>query len=154
MSLVYRLLNNTQVTFNAAHSISPTIFGQLQKINSVGASFNYTINQAESVSLLTQFSKTQSSQNGAIAGTTSDFFTASANYSYLWARDLRSNVSYTYRQRTDDTGTAKSSTILVKLSRDFSVLGKPPPEVRKTPLEVAQDIKQRSEEALPTLVPF
>ena len=108
---------------------------------------------AARLTVLAQWARTMSVQNASIPATSSDFFTASASYGYSWTRELRSDLSYTYRQRNDDTGVVRSSTILVRLSRDFSVYGKPPPEVQKTPGQAAQEIQQRAEQALPTIVP-
>jgi hypothetical protein len=47
------------------------------------------------------------------------------NYSYRLAREWRSNLSYTYRERNDSSGIARSSTVLFSLARDFTLLGNP-----------------------------
>ena len=54
-----------------------------------------------------------------------DFFSAQIAYSYWLARDWRTRLSYTYRQRHDDTGTATSNTVLLSLNYDFNLLGNP-----------------------------
>jgi hypothetical protein len=48
---------------------------------------------------------------------------------------------------------ARSSTVLLKLTRDFTLFGKPPEAVQKTPSELAQEDQARAQRALPTLIP-
>ena len=128
VALSYQLFRATRVTLTGTHGISPTAFGQLQKTETVGLGLTQDINQRSNVSFATQFSYIPASQgSSAFAGQTgnSNFFSASANYGLSLTREWRTNVSYTYRHRNDDTGTAKSSTILFALSRDFTILGNP-----------------------------
>jgi hypothetical protein len=128
VALSYQLVRATRITLTAAHGIFPTAFGQLQKTETVGLGLTHDINQRSNLSFATQFSFIPASQGGsAFAGQTgsSDFFSASANYGLSLTREWRTNVSYTYRQRNDDSGTGKSSTILFALSRDFTILGNP-----------------------------
>jgi hypothetical protein len=116
VGVTYQLLKTTQVSLTAAHSVTPTILGDLQESSSIGLSLNHNINYFSNLSLSTQFAIYNS------AGTKSDNFTAQVGYGYRLTRKLRSNLSYTYRQRNDDTGVAKSSTILFSLTRDLTIL--------------------------------
>ena len=65
--------------------------------------------------LSANFAHTDSSIDHPVAGTAADFFSAQVAYSYRLARDWRTRLSYTYRQRNDDTGTARANTVLVSL---------------------------------------
>jgi hypothetical protein len=77
---------------------------------------------------------------------TSDFFSASVNYTYRLTREWRTNVSYTYRE---NVGMAKSNTILFGLSRDFTLLGNP------TAINQAEQerAKQRARESVGQVFP-
>ena len=58
-------------------------------------------------------------------GTDANFLSAQIAYGYKLTREWRTRLSYTYRQREDDTGIARSSTVLLSLTRDFTILGNP-----------------------------
>ena len=120
--ITYQLLKSTTVSFAAAQSIVPTTLGPLQKISTVGSTLNYTINSWSDLSFSTQFSHISDS---AFVGGASDLFSAQVSYGYRLTRDWRTNLSYTYRNRDDVTGVASSSTILARLTYDFSLLGNP-----------------------------
>jgi len=47
------------------------------------------------------------------------------NYNYRLTREWNTNLSYTYHQRNDNSGTARSSTIVFTLSRDLNIFGNP-----------------------------
>jgi hypothetical protein len=83
----------------------------------------------------------------------SDFFTASASYSYRWSRDWRSTVSLTYRQRDDASGFASSETILASLTRDISLYGKPAPRTI-TGNDLARLQQRTAQQALPNVIPY
>jgi hypothetical protein len=151
--LGYKLSPTTEVSLYAAQAIVPTVTGQLQKADSVGSTLNYSINHSSRLSFFAQFSQITSSQIAAASPTVSDLFSASANYEYDLTREWHTKISYTYRQRNDDTGLARSSTILLKLSRDFTLLGKPPVAVEKTLSEIAQETQERAVQALPGASP-
>jgi len=153
--LSYQVFQDTQAVLTVTHGTSPTFDGSLQQIESIAASLNHTINQLSSVSFYAQFSR--SAAGGPNVDLNSDvateFISASANYAYTLARDWRSNVSYTYRQRMDTTGSASSSTVLVALSHSFTLYGKPPESVVKTPSELAQESIARAQQVFPFLAP-
>jgi Putative beta-barrel porin 2 len=116
--LTYQLLKDTNLSLTAAKTIAPTSLGQLQQSETIGLTLSHDINHASNLSFSTQFAHISSE-------TPADFFSASVSYGYKLTREWRTNLSYTYRQRNDDTGLARSSTILVSLTRDFTLLGNP-----------------------------
>ena len=127
-ALSYQLLKTTKVVLTAAQAVVPTTFGQLQKSDVVGINIAHDINQWSSLSFSAQFSFIPASQGSSLFGGqtgSSEFFSASVGYSYQLAREWRSNLSYTYRERKDNTGIARSSTVSFALVRDFTLLGNP-----------------------------
>jgi hypothetical protein len=122
VGVTYKLLKNTTVSFSAAESLVPTTLGPLQKITTAGATLSYGINRVSNLSFSTQFARVS---EDAFVGGNSDFFSAQVNYGYRLAKEWRTNLSYTYRHRTDVTGSANSSAILVGLVYDFTLLGNP-----------------------------
>jgi len=148
-ALTYKFSPTTVASLTATHTVVPTIFGQLQETDSAGLVISHTVNQYSGITALTQFSK--SSANG----TSSEFFTASVNYEYKLAREWRTNLTYTYRQRDDTTGVATSSTVLLGLRRDFNLYGKPPgaPANAIPAAQLANDALVRGGLVLPTLNP-
>jgi hypothetical protein len=153
--LSYQLFQDTQIALTATHGTSPTFDGSLQQIESVAASLNHTINQISSVSFYAQFSRSAAGGPNVdlSSAAASQSVSASANYAYTLARDWRSNLSYTYRQHTDSTGTASSNTVLVALVHNFTLYGKPPESVVKTPSELAQESIARAQQVFPFLAP-
>jgi hypothetical protein len=126
-ALTYQLLRSTSVSLTAAQAILPLFTGQLQKSDTLGLTMTHNINEFSSLTYATQLSHIAAG-TGAFASSqssNSNFITASVNYAYKLTREWRTNLSYTYRQRKNDTGLVKSNTILFALSRDFTVLGNP-----------------------------
>jgi len=153
IGLNYQLFSNTNASLNATRSITPTVFGQLQHIESIGTTLSHNINYFSSLTFSTQFSHITTSATEIAGPTASDVFTASANYGYKLTREWRTNLSYTYNQRNDLTGLARSSIVTFRLSRDFTLFGKPQAVVQKTPSELAQEDQARAQQALPYLIP-
>jgi len=151
--LKYQLLNTTTLSLTVAKSIVPTVFGQLENVESIGSTLSHEINHYSSLTFSTQFSHLKTAATPTAGSTASDAFTASANYAYKLTREWRTNLSYTYSQRNDQTGLARSSMIFFKLTRDFSLFGKPPEAVQKTPSELAQEDLARAQQAFPTFIP-
>jgi hypothetical protein len=126
LGLSYRLTQTTTASLTVADTVFPTLTGQLQQSETIGASLNHQINELESISFFAQLAKTQTpGQIGQSSATSSDFLTANVVYSRQLTRQWRSSISYSYLQREDDTGTARSNMILFTLSRDFNILGNP-----------------------------
>ena len=129
IALTYLLSRATTVSLTAAQAVVPTTFGALQKSDSVGLTLIHNINQRSNLSLSGSFSFVPAAPGGnsVFGGQSgeSEFLSASINYGYSLTREWRTNLSYTYRQRNDDSGTVRSSTVLFSLSRDFALLGNP-----------------------------
>jgi len=128
VALTYDLLKTTKVSITAAQAIAPVITGQLQKSDTVGLTVSHAVNSYSNLSFATQLTYVPASPAGNLFGSqssASDFFSAALSYGYQFTREWRSNVSYTYLVRNDDTGVVRSSIILVSLTRDFNVLGNP-----------------------------
>ena len=122
-ALNYLLLKTTSVTLAAAHLIVPTSFGQLQKTTTAGFTLTHDINYWSNVALSANFAHTDS--NTSFSTGPADFFSAQLAYSYQLARDWRTRLSYTYRQRDDNTGTARANVFLLSLAYDFNLMGNP-----------------------------
>jgi Putative beta-barrel porin 2 len=145
-ALTYQLFKTTKVSLTAAQAVTPTAFGQMQKSDTIGLTLAHDINQLSNLSFSANFSFVPAAPgnsvfNGQIGN--SDFFSASVNYGYKLAREWRTNLSYTYRERNDDTGIARSSTILFSLSRDFTLLGNPS-AINQAQTERAKQRQQQS----------
>ena len=128
VALSYDLLKTTTVSLTAAQAISPLITGQLQLSDTAGFTLDHKINSASNLTFSTQFSYLPASSGSSFTSnqsSPSDFFTVSVTYGYQLTREWRTSLSYMYRQRNDDTGLARSSTVTFVLSRDFTVLGNP-----------------------------
>ena len=124
VALSYQLMRATKVSLTAAQAVVPTTFGQLQKSDVVGINVAHDINQWSSLSFSAQFSFIPATQGSSLFGGqtgSSEFFSASVGYSYQLAREWRSNLSYTYRERNDNTGIVRSSTVLFALARTYFV---------------------------------
>lgn len=142
--LSYQLLKTTSVSLNVADTIIPTLTGQLQKSETLGLSLSHEINHVSNVSFFTQVAQTtsgaavfSSATASSAAASNSDFFTASVNYGYRLTRELNANLSYSYHQRSDTSGTARASIVLLSLNYDFNVLGNP------TPINIAERERAR-----------
>jgi hypothetical protein len=121
----YQLLRTTALTVSAAHLIAPTSFGQLQEITTAGFTVSHDINFWSNVTLGAYYAHTDSGTNNLIAAGGADFFSAQVAYSYRLSRDWRTRVSYTFRERHDNTGTATSNTGLLSIVYDFNLMGNP-----------------------------
>jgi len=148
--LSYNWLKDTRVSFTAVRSITPTVLGQLEKVESLGANVNYGINHSDNLNLYTQFSHNSSI---GVTSTQSDAFTASASYQHQIAREWLSSLAYSYSQRSDQSGIARSNTVTLTLTHDFTLFGKPSRAVPKTASELAREDLQRAQLVLPTITP-
>ena len=127
VGLNYQLLQTTSLSASAAQLIIPTTTGQLQKTTTAGFGISHSINAWSNLAFAANLAHTDSSVNATslVLGTTADFFSARVAYSYQLARDWRTTLAYTFRQRDDNTGTANSSTVLLSLNYNFNLLGNP-----------------------------
>ena len=125
VGLSYRATKRTTISLTAGQMISPTITGALQQSKSLGLSVLYEVNEFSNLSFFTKLSQSQTPAQIGASGAASDFLTAELSYSYRLTREWRARMSYTFRQRNDNSGTAQSNTVLVTLSRPFNILGNP-----------------------------
>jgi len=127
MSLTYRLLKTTAISLTAAQSIVPIFNGQLQKSEQIGLTLTHGINRLSNLTLSAAFSYVPAAPASSTIGlgqsSPSKFFSISANYGYQLAQHWHTNLSYTYNQRNDSTGTVGASTVLATLVYDFTLLG-------------------------------
>ena len=122
----YRLTRTTNVYASAAQLIVPTTSGQLQKTTTAGFGINHNINDWSSLAFGAHYAHTNTGTGSSIfVGTSGDFFSAYLAYTYELARDWRARVSYAYRVRDNNTGTANASTVLLSLTYNFNLLGNP-----------------------------
>ena len=154
VALSYDLLKTTTISLTAAHTISPLLTGQLQLSDTAGLTLNHRINNASNLTFSTQFSYLPATSGSSFASnqsSPSEFFTASVTYGYQLTREWRSSLSYMYRQRNDDTGIARASTITFVLSRDLTLLGNPT-AINQAEQERARERAQQSVgQVFPTL---
>ena len=122
-TLSYQLWKDTNLTLAAAHLIVPTSFGQLQKTTTAGFTVSHDLNHWSSIVASANFAHTAS--NTSFSTGPADFFSAQLAYNYLLARDWRARLSYTYRQRHDNTGTATANVGLLSLVYNFNLMGNP-----------------------------
>lgn len=130
--LTYKMFNDTILTLSASQSIGPSVVGSLFKTDSIAAGLNYTINARSSLSFA-------ASGNRQISTSTTDLVSASATYRYQLAREWSAQVSYRYLHRfatngtvffdpttgtptVSGTGPASSNSVLLMVSRNFTVL--------------------------------
>jgi hypothetical protein len=146
VGFTYRLTKTTAVSLTAGHFLVPTTYGDLQQISSVGLSLNHSINEFSNVSFATQFA------HNDLGGISSDLFSAQVGYGYRLTRELVANLSYTYNQRNDTTGFANSSTVLVGLNYDFTLLGNPTKQDEREAESDRARLRQRAVQAFPGLL--
>jgi hypothetical protein len=122
-SVNYQLLKTTSIFVSGAHLIVPTSEGQLQKTTTAAFGIGHDINALSRISFFANYAHTGRGSN--LLSTDADFYSAGIAYSYQFARDWNSRISYTYRFRDDGVSTAQSSTVLLSLVYNFNLLGKP-----------------------------
>ena len=73
-NLNYQISHDTNASLTATRAVSPTVFGQLQGVESVGVSVTHTINNYSNVSFFTQFSQTTTEGTPGVTSSPSEFF--------------------------------------------------------------------------------
>ncbi len=115
VSLNYKR-RSTDFVLSASRSTSPSSLGELQTATSYGLNVNHAINRESHVDLGVTYSEFTSPSGSR------QLFVASASYSRQVTRNGRAELSYKFIQRHDDTGTATSNSVLLRLSRDLDIL--------------------------------
>jgi hypothetical protein len=134
MSINYRILKSTTLTFTAFQTISPSIIGSLIENTGVTAGLSHSINQSSALSLAAS-----ATRQTTTAGT-NDFLSGSVTYSRTLAREWNSYITYRYLHRSSPSGAviafdpitgiplgtgsapASSNGIMLGISRNFAVL--------------------------------
>jgi hypothetical protein len=134
MSIIYRILKSTTLSFTANRGVSASVIGSLTESTAVGAALSYSINQSSGLSLAA--SVTEQTTTGG----TSNFLSGSVSYNRALAREWNSYISYRYLHRSASTGAvisfdpitgiplgtglgpASSNSLMLGISRNFTVL--------------------------------
>ncbi|MBR0995449.1 hypothetical protein JQ580_32530 [Bradyrhizobium japonicum] len=96
--LTYKFMKTATLSIVASQSVGPSIVGSLIKRDSISASVNYLINSRENLTF-------SANGNRQIAGTTTDYASASVTYGYNPIRDVSLQFTYRYQHRFASTGT-------------------------------------------------
>ena len=122
MELTY-LLKSSQLSLFASQSIAPGTLGDAQKAATIGLALRQEINPWSSLSLLGTFSQfTVLNIVATPSSSMRDLFSASATYSYRLSRELQMQVTYKFLHRIDDTGSANSNGILLRVAHEYPIL--------------------------------
>lgn len=135
--LTYRVLKSTTLTLAADQTIGPTFIGALNQQSTLRAGIIQEINSRSTLSLAADATR-------QIAAGSADFFSGSATFSYVLARDWQAQFSYRYLHRNGTSGfggspfidpitripistpsgngPASSNSFLVVVSRIFTIL--------------------------------
>jgi hypothetical protein len=114
------------VTLNASEVVVPLFTGQLQKSEQIGMTMSHAVNRLSNLSLTAQFTLLPATSGTSVLGgqsSESQFFSASASYSYQLAREWLSTLSYSYLERHDSSGIVRSNYVSFTLRHDFTLLG-------------------------------
>ena len=155
LAMNYRVSSTDTASLTVTRSISPSIIGQLLKVESVSLSYTRNLDKYSSLNLGTQFSHAEAAATGAAGsaggtgGGAQDFFSATVAYDRKLGREWRSSFSYAFSQSNSQTGTALSHSVTATITHDFNLYGKPPTEVQKTQSEIAVQNLQRAQQVLP-----
>jgi hypothetical protein len=129
IALTYQLLKTTTLSFTAAQAVTPLFNGQLQKTDQAALTLNYGINHWSNLTFTGAFTFVPATTGNSIFGgqsnAESEFFSASVGYNYRLSREWNTNLSYSYLQRNQSSGTVRSNLFQFTLSRDFTLLGNP-----------------------------
>jgi hypothetical protein len=117
-TLNYQWTRSLNAILTAARVIGPTTLGQFQASDQISGSVIYTINPLSHISLTQAFSHISSS--GGASGY--DLLSTTVGYNYRLAREWNARLSYQYIQRDSDTSPARSNTVLMTITKDFTVL--------------------------------
>lgn len=87
-------------SFTFSRSVSPSAFGQIQDVTSLGMNYGYEISRELSFALNGNYSENQSvGQSQTQLGQKRSFYNASAELAWKFAREWRLTASYRYRMQ-------------------------------------------------------
>ena len=109
----------SRLSFSATQSVVPSSFGELANRTGVGLRYTYDINSVSSFSLATRYAL-RNSLDGS--GGARHFAALSPSYTYRLTPKWQASVRYAFELVDDDDGFAQSNSVMLSLSRDFSIL--------------------------------
>jgi hypothetical protein len=130
--LTYKMLKHTTLTVTASQVIGPSVVGSLFKTDTIAVGLAQIINSRSMLSFAASATRQTSTS-------TTDLVSASVTYRYQLARDWTAQATYRYLHRfatngtvlfdpitgtptVSGTGPATSNSVLLVLSRNFTVL--------------------------------
>ncbi|MFT3731288.1 MAG: hypothetical protein QM780_07665 [Hyphomicrobium sp.] len=120
LQLLYSPLATTQFSLNLVHTVAPDVLGDVQSRSVLSAGVHQAINRESGISLRTDYSLATQGQ-GLDRGDV-DYFRTAVTYDRKLTREWVAQLSYTFAQRIDDTGTASSNTFYLSAVHDFTIL--------------------------------
>jgi len=101
-------------SLNFSRSVSPSAFGQIQDVSSLGLNYGYEISRELAFQASASYSENQSvGQSQTLLGQKRNFFNASAELAWKFAREWRLTASYRYRmQEYPTSGSAQTNSSL------------------------------------------
>jgi hypothetical protein len=116
--VAYKLRSTTELSWTAARSITPDVLGNLSQRTSYGIGLTHVINSVSSLSFAG--SRTGVAASGEFGAST--FWTANVSYARRLTKEWRTQLTYNYRRRDDDRGSASSNALVLVLARDMTLL--------------------------------
>jgi hypothetical protein len=100
----------------AAQTVAPDSFGNIFKSDSAGFVLRRQVNYSTSLFLAGDFTRLTS------VSTQRDFYTLAATYSHRLTREWDTALTYRFRQRYDQFGSANSHSVFVLVRRDVTII--------------------------------
>jgi hypothetical protein len=114
--VTYNFDPTTALTVVAAQIVAPDSFGNIFKTDSVGFFLQRQVNYSTSLSLFGDANQLTG------VGTQRKFYDLGATYGYRLTREWDTALTYTFRQRYDQTGSANSHSIFVLARREVTII--------------------------------
>jgi hypothetical protein len=114
--VTYNFDRTTALTVVAAQTVAPDSFGNIFKSDSAGFVLQRQVNYSTNLLLAGDFSRLTS------VTTQRDFYTLAATYGYRLTREWDTALTYRFRQRYDQSGSANSHSVFVLVRRDVTII--------------------------------
>ena len=114
--VTYNFDTTTALTAVAAHTVAPDSFGNIFKTDSVGFILRRQVNYSTSLSLFGDAARFTG------VGTQRELYTLGATHGYRLTREWDTSLTYTFRQRYDQIGSANSHSFFVLARRDVTII--------------------------------
>jgi hypothetical protein len=122
VTLAYRLQRTTTLSANAAQTISPDVLGNLSERQILGFGLQHEVNSLSTLQFTSQYVHYTASGSQSLTNSGYDYYLASASYIRRLTKELRGQITYTYRRRESDGQSADSHSLMVVVSKDFTLL--------------------------------